>query len=110
VVMFGNGFPGAVVHEPESSSDRVNAIVDEITTRYADGKLTKADMEQYAAELDLLLTDYSTRGKHTSGTIQINRVLKHVGLSYDRKSHHPKSPNYEVYVLRKLKSADNIAV
>ena len=108
--MFGNGFPGAMVHEPEFSSDRVDVIVEEIKARYADGNLTKADMEQYPAELDLLITDYGTRGKRTSGTIQINRVLKHVGLSYDRKSHHPKSPNYEVYVLRKLKSADNIAV
>ncbi len=110
VAMFRNGFPGAIVHEPEFSSDRVDVIVEEIKARYADGNLTKDAMERYTAELDLLLTDYSTRGKRTSGTIQINRVLRHVGLSYDRKSHHPKSPNYEVYVLRELKAADNIAV
>lgn len=110
VAMFRNGFPGAIVHEPESSSDRVDVIVEEIKARYADGNLTKDAMERYTAELDLLITDYGTRGKRTSGTIQINRVLKHVGLSYDRKSHHPESPNYEVYVLRELKVADEIAV
>ncbi len=112
VSMFRNGFPGAVVHEPEFCEDRVDEIVDEMKAKYAVGELTKADVEAYAVELDMLLSDYRTRSRRTSNKLQINRILRLVGLSYDRKSNHKGSPNYEVWELKTLDVdiEDDIAV
>ena len=108
VYMFREAFPDAAVHEPESSIDYVEMIIEKMKTRYAAGDLKTEDMKMYATELDMLLTDYNTRKKRTSGVVQMNRVLKLVGLSYDRKSHNKKSPNYDVWELKTLDNIDDM--